>query len=349
MLDMKVQQNVSLKKYSTMRLGGTAKYLCKITHQEDIPNALEWAENKKLPVVMIGGGSNVIWSDEGFNGLVLVNEIKGLTFTPIDTESTYVVVGAGENWDKVVEKTVLEGLSGIEALSLIPGTTGGTPIQNVGAYGQEIADTLVSVDAYDSKEKKFVTILTEQCKFGYRTSRFKTSDRGRFFITNLTFLLSADAPAPPFYPALQEYFDTNKITTYSTNIVREAVIKIRSSKLPDPKKHANNGSFFANPLISKSKYHLLQKRYPSIKGWPTNDKKIKVSAAWLVENAGYKDFHDRKTGMATWHTQPLVLVNESAGHTADLLVFRNRIIKDVQRIFDITLEQEPEIIQSNTN
>jgi UDP-N-acetylmuramate dehydrogenase len=343
-----IQTNVPLAKYSTMRLGGNAKFFCQITDKLDIPNALDWAFQKKLPVIMIGGGSNIIWSDDGFAGLVMINGIKGLEIIKESDDFSYVTVGAGENWDKTVEKTVSLGLSGIEALSLIPGTSGGTPIQNVGAYGQEIADTLISCDAYDIKTKTFVTIPNEYCDFGYRTSRFKTNDKGRFFICSLRFRLSAKPPEPPFYPALQSYFDEYNIHTYSAVAVRSAVIAIRKSKLPDPKEHANNGSFFANPIVTKTKYEKLQTRYKSIPGWPTKDNRIKISAAWLVENAGYKNFYDRKTGMATWKKQPLVLVNESAKHTADLLIFRNRIINDVQHTFDITLEQEPEIISPHT-
>ncbi|MDQ5886163.1 MAG: UDP-N-acetylmuramate dehydrogenase [Patescibacteria group bacterium] len=339
-----MRSKVSLAKYSTMRLGGEATYLCDITDAHDIPNALDWAESKKLPVIMIGTGSNIVWSDKGYDGLVLVNKIKGVEFTKVDSESSYLQVGAGENWDEVVAKSVHEELSGIEALSLIPGTVGATPVQNVGAYGQEVADTLVSVDAYDTKTKTFVTILNEQCEFGYRTSRFKTADRGRYLITSLKFHLTREMPKPPFYNALQKVLDEKKITSFTPQLIRDIVIAIRSSKLPDPKIVANNGSFFANPIVSKTKYENIKLKHDDLPGWPTAEGKIKIPAAWLIEKVGYKNFHDKKTGMATWHLQPLVLVNEKATHTADLILFRDRIIKDVHLTFDITLEQEPELI-----
>ncbi len=345
---MHIRKDVSLANYSTMRLGGKAKYLVSVTEKSDIPNALDWAEKKKLKVIMIGQGSNIVWKDSGFDGLVILNEIKGYKKTKLDDETYAVQVGAGENWDQVVEKTVKAGLHGIEALSLIPGTAGATPIQNVGAYGQEVADTIISVEAYDTKTDSFVTIPNEACGFGYRTSRFKTTDRGRFYIYSLTFCLTAEPPTPPFYRSLQMYIDHLNITEFTPKLIREFVIAIRSSKLPDPKKVANNGSFFANPIITESKYKILLKKYPSLPGWPNNkDKgKVKIPAAWLIESAGFKNFHDLKTGMATWPKQSLVLVNEKAKSTSDLIAFRNRIIREVDHKFGITLEQEPELLPS---
>jgi UDP-N-acetylmuramate dehydrogenase len=344
---MYIRKNVSLARYSTMRLGGEAKYLTTIKDKSDIPHVLDWAAERKLPVIMIGGGSNLIWSDSGFDGLVIVNKIIGYKVEKEDHEHSFVTIGSGEDWDKAVAKTVADGLHGIEALSLIPGTTGATPVQNVGAYGQEIADTLISVEAYDSHSKKFVIIPEDQCGFGYRTSRFKTTDKGRFYITALCFRLYHKNPKPPFYPSLQTYIDTMNIKKFTPRIIREIVIAVRSSKLPDPKTVANNGSFFANPIISNAKFSALHKKYPHIPHWELKDGKVKLSAAWLLEHAGFKNFHDVKTGMATWHKQPLVLVNEKAESTSDLLHFRNRIIKDVHTKFGIELEQEPELVEAS--
>ena len=341
---MKFYKNADLSRHSTMRLGGKAAYLVNITDKTDIPFALSWAAEQKIPAMMIGSGSNIVWSDAGYPGLVMVNKIKGFTIRECDVTTSYVDIGAGENWDSAVARTVKKGLSGIEALSLIPGTTGATPVQNVGAYGQEISDTLDSIEAYDAKTKKIVTIPAESCQFGYRTSRFKEADHGRFFITSLRFLLTKEAPSPPFYAALQTYLDHMNIKDPSVQTIREVVIAIRSSKLPNPAKIANNGSFFGNPIIAKTTFKKLQKAYPHIPGWPTNDGRVKISAAWLIETAGFKNFHDRKTGMATWHKQPLVLVNEKAECTADLILFRDRIIGEVQAKFKITLQQEPELI-----
>lgn len=337
-------ENVSLTKHSTMRLGGSARYLSEVTKAEQIPEALDWAAKEKLPVIMIGDGSNIVWSDKGFDGLVLVNKIKGFRIAEHDRDEVYVRVGAGENWDSVVERTVAEGLHGIEALSLIPGTAGATPVQNVGAYSQDVSQTLVSIEAYDAKLKAHITIPAEDCAFTYRDSRFKSKDRGRFFITSLIFSLQKTNPAGPYYGAVQAYFAEHKITKVTPAVLRAAVIAIRQSKLPDPAKVANNGSFFANPIISKELFGDIIEKHPDITHWAMPNDTFKLSAAWLLEKTGYKNFHDRHTGMATWHKQPLVLVNEKAESTNDLLLFRNRIIKDVEHKFKVRLQQEPELI-----
>jgi UDP-N-acetylmuramate dehydrogenase len=341
---MNILQNVSLKLHSTMRLGGNAAYLVEIHDRQELQEALEWASQNQLPAIMIGGGSNIIWKDEGFAGLVLVNQIMHFEEQAEDEENFYVHIGAGENWDEVVARTTAKGMTGIEALSLIPGTAGATPIQNVGAYGQEIADTLVSVEAYDNQAKKFVTIPAMDCAFGYRSSRVKTTDRGRFFITGLTLHLLHHDPQPPFYRALQGYLDEQSISNPTPQVVREAVIAIRTSKLPDPAHVANNGSFFANPIIDEGQFAQFIADHPGAPSWPAANGRVKIPAAWLLEQAGFKDFHDPETGMATWPAQPLVLVNESAQSTAQLIAFRQKIIDTVQQKFSITLEQEPELL-----
>ncbi len=344
---MRIYHDVSLAKYSTMRLGGAATALTKITDKHELVQALDWANAQSLPSLVIGGGSNIIWGDEGYDGLVIVNKIKNFQITSDGDRGAYVQVGAGEDWDDVVERCVVKNLSGIEALSLIPGTAGATPVQNVGAYGQEIADTLVSVDAYDSLYKKFVTITNQDCRFGYRTSRFKTADRNRFYIISLLLHLKKQNPKPPFYGSLQRYLDSKNIRIYTPQAIRQAVIDIRSNKLPGPKKVANNGSFFANPIVSRSKFVAIEASYPGVAHWETDDGKVKISAAWLLESAGFKNYHDKATGMATWSKQPLVLVNEKATSTANLLEFKEKIVDKVKKQFGITLEQEP-LLLGNT-
>ncbi len=342
---MNPQQNVSLQAYSTMGLGGQAAYVLEVSDANQVPEAVRWAQEKELPVLMVGGGSNIIWHDEGFPGLVLINKIKGYEAQQEDETNFYLTVGAGENWDSVVERSVTAGLTGIEALSLIPGTAGGTPVQNVGAYGQEISDTLVSIEAYDTQAGEFITIPAADCAFGYRTSRFKTTDRRRFLITGLTLHLTKGNPQPPFYAAVQRYFDEHGAKEHTPTTLRQAVVDIRNAKLPDPAVIRNTGSFFANPIIDKSKLRELEESYPTIPSWETDQPdKVKVPAAWLLEQAGLKGIHDQSTGMATWPTQPLVLVNEHAKSTADLLAFRQRIVNTVYQKFGITLQQEPELL-----
>lgn len=341
---MEITENVSLKQYSTMRLGGQARYFAKASSRDDLAELHAWATKKNVSLIVIGEGSNILWSDEGYDGLVVVNKIKGFTLEKVDDQTALFTIGAGEDWDKVVERTVAKGYSGIEQLSLIPGTTGATPVQNVGAYGREIKDVLVSVEAFDTTTGSFVTIPNEDCDFAYRDSRFKSHDRGRFLIASITLRLTTDAPHPPFYFSVKDYLEKQGITQPTANDVRDAVVSVRTKKLPDPDVVANNGSFFGNPIIPHKQFSGLQKDYPDIVSWPVGHEQVKLSAAWLIEHAGFKDYHDKQTGMATWDKQPLVLINESAKTTADALHFRDTIIHAVEQKFGITLQQEPELI-----
>lgn len=340
---MNIQQQVSLHGYSTMRLGGSAAYLTHVHDRQELTSALAWAEERSLPVLMIGGGSNIVWRDEGFAGLVLVNAIAGLELK-VEGDDLYLTAGGGENWDRVVARAVEAGACGIECLSLIPGTAGATPVQNVGAYGQEIGQSLVSVEAYDRQARTFVRIPAAECGFGYRRSRFNTNDRGRFLITAITLRLTRKAPEPPFYPAVARYLEERGIAQPTVQELREAIIAIRMSKLPDPDRVPNNGSFFGNPVIPAAQAERLLAQYPQLPHWPTAEGDVKVAAAWLIEQAGFKGVHDAETGMGTWPVQPLVVVNEKAGSTADLLRFRQKIQDAVQQRFGITLVQEPELL-----
>lgn len=341
---MQIQSRVPLAQYSTMGLGGVAAYATEVASRMELLEALSWAQAQNMPVCMIGGGSNTIWNDIGFPGLLIINKIMGYQVFEEDETNVYVTIGAGENWDSVVARTVEAGLTGIEALSLVPGTAGATPIQNVGAYGQEIAQTLTTVEAFDSQAGDFVTIAGTDCGFGYRMSRFKTTDRGRFFITGLTLHLTRGNPQPPFYRAVQAYLDTQKMTGCTPQQLREIVVGIRSNKLPDPAVVKNSGSFFGNPIVTREAYEYIAENYGPVPHWDMGSANVKLSAAWLIEQAGFKDYHDPETGMATWPKQPLVLVNESARSTQDLLAFRNKIIAAVQQKFNVKLQQEPELL-----
>lgn len=342
---MEITENVALSNYSTMRLGGIAQYLVEVRNRAELKEAYTWAKSRELPVIMIGRGSNVIWRDEGFPGVVVVNRITGYDDYAEDALSHYVTVGSGENWDSVVARTVASGLTGIEALSLVPGTAGATPVQNVGAYGQEISQTITSIEALDTTTGQLVNIPAEACGFGYRKSKFQTEYRDRFFITAITLHLTAGNPMPPYYSAVQQYFEQHPPAgTVTPQVIREAVIAIRQAKLPDPDVVANTGSFFANPIVDDGTLTDLRTDNPFMPYWPLEGGGAKIPAAWLIEQVGFKDVHDAETGMATWATQPLVLVNESATTTAQLLTFRNKIIKAVQDTYNITLKQEPELL-----
>lgn len=329
-----------------MRLGGEARYLSQANTVDELKELIEWADRTNMPFIVIGGGSNIIWEDEGFQGLVIVNKIKDFNVRQIGgTEYTLFTFGAGENWDDSVRKTVDMGYSGLEQLSLIPGTCGGAPVQNIGAYGRELKDVFVSCRAYDHEIKDFVTLTNEQCHFGYRSSIFKNYERGRYAIVSITVKLKKGNPGPPFYEALQKYMDDFGIHEYTPLIVRNAVIAIRTAKLPDPKDVANTGSFFANPFVDNATFQPILKAYPHIPHWPASNGLIKLSAAWLIEQAGYKRGHrDTETGMGLWKNQALVLINENAQSTANLHIFKQKILNAVRTKFGIILEQEPELI-----
>jgi len=340
---MNISRDVSLASYSTMGLGGNAKYLATIESKEDLIEALSFANQNRLKIYMIGGGSNIVWRDEGFDGLLLVNKVRGFEVESEDDEGADILIGAGENWDLVVDRAVSLGLSGIECLSLIPGTAGATPVQNVGAYGQEISETLISVDAHDTKSNDFVTMLGSDCDFSYRNSCFK-KEPGRYLILAIRLHLKKTSVSGPLYKAVKEYLDEKGITNTTPKSIREAVIYIREHKLPNPDKVKNCGSFFKNPIIPKSLLNTLKEKYPEMPSWDVNDNEVKIPAAWLLEQAGFKNYDDKETGMSTWDKQPLVLVNRAANSTADLLKFKGKIINAVNEKFDITLVQEPELL-----
>lgn len=338
---MEIQNAVLLSQYSTMRLGGPAKQLVSVSTQEQLIEAAQYARSNNLPVIIIGSGSNIVWRDEGFDGLVIVNRILGFEIISDSEFGTYVTIGAGEKWDSVVERCVAHGLSGIECLSLIPGTAGATPVQNVGAYGQEISQTLVTLTAYDFMAGAMVTLSAADCNFSYRNSIFKSSAQNRYLISAITLMLTRSKPLPPFYPAVSAYLEEHGITDVSPAVLRQAVIDIRRAKLPDPETTPNCGSFFANPIVDASQFESLQERYSAIPHWPADNDRVKLAAAWLIEQAGFKDYFDPEYGIATWPNQALVLVNRSAKSTAALLNFAEKIKAKVKQIFAVELVMEP--------
>ncbi len=338
---MKIQTNVPLKDYSTMRLGGIAEALTTITTKEELKEALEWAEKRHKPTLMLGGGSNIIFSD-GYKGLVIINALHGLETISEDNESVIMRIGAGEIWDDIVARAVAQGLSGIEKLSAIPGTAGATPVQNVGAYGAEIADVLVELEAYNTKTKSFVTLSGADCPFTYRNSIFKSPVDRHYIITSITIRLSKRPPEPPFYEALEAYLDKHHITEHSPAALRGAVVAIRAQKLPDPHIVANTGSFFKNPIVSRGKLTQLQQDHPGIPFYEMKDGSVKLLAGWLIDQAGLKGY--RSHGMKIYEKNALVFINESAKGYDDLAAFRQEIINKIDAAFGVTLEQEPELI-----
>ena len=320
-----------------MKIGGPARYFTVATSNEDVAEAVAWAKQHEVKFFPLGEGSNIIFTDRGFNGLVIKIEIP--EFETIS--NTKFKIGAGENWDKIVDRGVGRGLSGIECLSFIPGTAGATPVQNVGAYGQEIKDTLVSLTAYDSQTSTFVTLSNSDCQFSYRNSIFKSSAAGRYVICDITLKLKKEYLAPPFYDSLQKYLDEHNITDYSPANIRKAVIAIRQHKLPDPKLIPNTGSFFKNPIITKEAFAKLQQTYPHVKHFPA-DQHVKVPAGWLIENAELAGQQIANVGLHDKNA--LVLTSNGQATFQDLLALKELITDKVQQKFGVTLEQEPQIV-----
>ena len=336
---MDVMTNISLKQYTTMKLGGETRYMATADSASDVVSLYRNARKENLPIFVLGGGSNVITHDEVFEGIVLLNKIKGFEVISENDETTDVKIGAGEVWDEVVEKAIGLGLQGVEAMSGIPGTAGAAPVQNVGAYGQEIADTLISLEAYDSKTDTIVTISADECDFSYRNSIFRDKEKGRYCILNITLRLNKAEPKPPYYASLQKYIDENDIREVNLSVIRVAVLNIRSEKLPDPAELPSAGSFFKNALVEKWKLEELQKEYSDIPNYAMSDGRYKIPTGWLIDKAGLRGY--RSHGMRVYEKNALVLVNDSASGYDDLAAIREEIVQIVFDKFGIKIEQEP--------
>jgi len=336
---MDIHTNIPLKNYLTMKIGGSARFMTEVHTAEEVAEVYLNAKSHSLPVFILGGGSNVIAKDTGFAGVIVRMRIPGFDIVADDINSTTIRIGAGEEWDSIVKRAVDMRLSGIEAMSGIPGTAGASPVQNVGAYGQEIADTLQSLVAYDSQENIFVTLQNADCKFSYRNSIFRSTAAGRYVIISITLKLSKNLPQPPFYDALQKYLDENNITIYTQETIRNAVLAIRNSKLPDPKFFPNTGSFFKNAIVENWQLESLKSINPNIPLFEMGDGRYKVPAGWLIEQVGLKG--QLLHGMRVYEKNALVLVNESATSYNDLAEARDEIIGKVRDTYRIQIEQEP--------
>jgi UDP-N-acetylmuramate dehydrogenase len=335
---MEFLQNQPLQSHTTMKLGGPAKYLCVAQSNQDVVDAVNFANQKSLPIMVLGGGSNIIFSDSGFNGLVIVNSIDGLSINSLDKK---MACGAGVIWDDAVKASVDAGLSGIEALSLIPGTIGGSPVNNIGAYGQEVSQTIESIDAYDLKTNEFVKLSNQHCNFSYRSSLFKTDEYGRYIIVKVTMQLKdAKNYTAPTYASLQSALGKAGITDPTIQDIRNTVIAIRSDKLPDPRIIPNTGSFFKNPIVSNQKRDELLAIYPNLVYFEFKDK-TKLAAGWLIDNAGLKGYE--KDGIQIYEKQALVLVNIGTRSYQALDNMKTYIQNVVKEKYGVDLEVEPEL------
>ena len=336
---MDIHTDIPLKNYVTMRLGGNARFMTDVHSTDELIEVCRRAGEQNLPIHILGGGSNTLVRDEGFAGIVIRNRIMGFDILSDADGRVTIKVGGGEDWDAFVKKTVDMQLSGIEALSAIPGTVGASPVQNVGAYGQEVSETIEALEALDLTDMTVKTLTNEQCGFSYRNSIFRDSEIGRYVIVSVTFELMRNLPQPPFYKAVQDYFDANGVTIYTPEAIRGAVTEIRREKLPDPKIQPNTGSFFKNAVVEDWLYNELLAQYPNMPSYDMPGQMHKIPTGWLIEQAGLKGqvLH----GMKVHDKNALVLINESAASFGDLAAAREEIIGQVRDKFRIMIEQEP--------
>lgn len=336
---MEIHKQIPLKNFTTMRIGGPARFMADAHTPQELADLLMRAKSQGLPAFILGGGSNTIAHDEGYAGLLIRNLIKGVEVTAETASNITFKVGAGEQWDDFVKQTVDLRLSGIEALSLIPGTVGAAPVQNIGAYGQEVAETIVSVDVFDTQTNQFTVLSNVDCTFGYRDSLFRSGEPGRYGITAVTFKLFKSAPQPPFYKAVEDYFSQHNITTFTPELLRQAVSAIRVDKLPDPKERPNSGSFFKNAIVEDWQYNSLIAKYPDMPSYEMAGGKRKIPTGWLIDKTGLKG--QLINGMRVHDKNSLVLINESATGYADLAAAREKIKTEVRAMFQLEIEQEP--------
>lgn len=339
---MHITHQTPLSLLTTMRLGGQASEVVTCESRADLETTIVRALEADQPYFVIGGGSNIIARDEGFDGSIILNRLKEFEVIKDTDTHTTIRIGAGESWDETVRRTVDMGLSGIEAMSAIPGTAGATPVQNVGAYGQEIADTFVELEAYDTNAKSWAVLTKADCQFSYRSSIFKDPAARHHVIASITLQLNKAPIQPPFYDSLQRYLDDHHIDDHSPQTIRDAVTAIRATKLPDPSTIANTGSFFKNPIVDREKASKLIESYPDMPHYPMPDGSVKLAAGWLMEQSGLKNYEAH--GFGTYEHNALVVVNKSAHSYQQLAEFKDELIQKVATHFGVTLEQEPETL-----
>lgn len=339
---MTIVPNVTLADWSTLGVGGPARWFCHAVDEAGVVDALRWAGQRSLPVQILGGGSNVVYADTGFDGLVVRIAIEGITARP-EADHMVVSAGAGEAWDPMVAKVVRMGLAGLECLSGIPGQVGGTPIQNVGAYGQDVSATIVTVRAIDRQSLDPIVLSNAACGFGYRTSRFKRGDRDRFVVTAVDFALAPGLPTLS-YSDVHEHFARAGVDAPSLQAVRDAVLAIRRRKgmviEPENRARRSVGSFFVNPVISQARFDELAILHEGMPHYRVDEHTVKVPAAWLIEQAGYgRGTQHGAVGVSPLQAQ--ALVNLGGASADDVVALAASIKTAVWRRFRIAIVPEP--------
>jgi UDP-N-acetylmuramate dehydrogenase len=340
----RLQRNVPLASFTTLGIGGPARIFIRAETVDEIREALSWTAAQNEPLFILGGGSNVLIADEGFDGVVLQIDLRGITVRDEDAEAVNVYVAAGETWDDFVGFAVDRGWAGIECLSGIPGLTGATPIQNVGAYGQDVSETIIRVEVIERDTGRVVTLTNRDCGFEYRQSIFKNSAKDRYVVVGVTFRLRPGGAASIRYPELQTYVSEHAIDIHDLRAVRESVIAIRKRKGmvldPTDPDTRSDGSFFMNPVLTRTEFEQFPAK--DVPHFPSGDQ-IKLSAAWLIEHSGFhKGFIHGNVGLSSKHT--LAVINRGGGTAAEVVELVRMIQAGVRDAFGIEIQPEPNFI-----
>ena len=339
-MSLSIQKQVSLRSYNTLAIDVAARFFVAVQSLEQLQEALAWAEQHQLAVLLLGGGSNLVLTAD-LNALVIHLQLRGIQVLYEDPDFARIEVQAGENWHAFVQWSLAQGFSGLENLSLIPGNIGAAPVQNIGAYGVELKDHLESVLVYERETKQCVRLTTVQCQFAYRDSLFKR-ESGRRVILSVIFKLPKRAVLQLDYGHLRSYLAQLNVLEPTAQDVSRAVCAIRAEKLPDPSQLANAGSFFKNPVVTAAHAEQLQQAYPDIVSFLQVDGQVKLAAGWLIERAGWKGVRQGDAGVHA--KQALVLVNYGTASGAQILQLAAQIQADIKQRFAVDLEIEPNVI-----
>jgi len=337
---LQIQENVSLKNFNTFGIDVSAKYFVEIGHEDELVELFMDPQWQQIERLVLGGGSNMLFVND-FDGLVIRMNIRGIEHR-INHNEVFVEAGAGEVWNDLVNFCVAREYAGVENLSLIPGSVGASPIQNIGAYGVELKDVLYSCQAFEIATGTFRKFTNEDCRFGYRDSIFKNELKEKYIITSVKFKLSLTPNLNLKYGAMEQELTNRGITNPTIKDVSQVVSHIRVSKLPDPSTIGNAGSFFKNPVITADQFQEVYPKFPEVVNYPAADGQVKLAAGWLIEQCGWKGKVVGHTG--TWKNQALVLVNHGGATGEEVYSLSSQIIDSVYRKFGVLLEREVNII-----
>jgi len=333
-------ENASLRDRNTLRVDARAAWLAEIHDVEAIPDLLDRPFLRDRPTLLLGEGSNVLFAGD-FDGVILTMKTRGVDILADDSAATRIRVAAGEHWDDFVRWTLAHGHAGLENLILIPGSVGAAPMQNIGAYGVEVGEFIESVEAYDLQRRHHSAIRNTACEFGYRDSIFKRNP-DRWLITAVTLRLPREWKPRTEYSGIQEELQRTGLTRPASIHIADAVVALRTRKLPDPKVIGNAGSFFKNPLVPATQAAALRAEHPQLPTWPAPNDTSKLSAAWLIESSGFKGLREGDAGISNRHA--LVLVNHGHATGAQLWALAQHVREGVRERFGVELESEPRVI-----